>query len=139
MSESSYDPWRDLAARWPGLEVRVAPLSGDLLGELCYPVITRRAGTSAAQRRCTLAHEIVHLDRGIEYCGPFAAREELLVHREAARRLVTVADLAAAVRGPGAADSAATLAAALDVDTLTVRLALLTPRELDVIRRAGAA
>ena len=56
-----YDPWRDLAVHWPDVEVRIEPMTGSLLGVLRYPVIVLRAGTSAAQRRCTLTHEIVHL------------------------------------------------------------------------------
>jgi hypothetical protein len=134
-----YDPWRDLARNWPEIEVVVKPMRGDLLGVLRYPTIALRAGTSAAQQRCTLAHELVHLERGVRDCGPWAAREELHVHREAARRLVTTADLAHAVREAGAGADLATLARALDVDTDTarLRLGLLTAQERALIRAAA--
>jgi len=127
-----YDPWHDLAVNWPDVEVVIEPMGGRLLGVLRYPVIALRAGTSAAQRRCTLTHEIVHLERGVGDCGPWSGREELQVHREVARRLIPVADLAAAVRELGGSAVLAELAQALDVDleTARLRLDLLTADEL---------
>ena len=117
-------------------------MTGDLLGEAREDgaVIALRAGTSAAQRRCTLAHEIVHLERGLRDCGPWLHREEQTVHRTAARRLITVSELAAAIRDLGRADDRAALAQALDVDTetLLVRLATLEPAERRALRRALA-
>lgn len=114
----------------------IEPMAGTLLGELRYPVIALRADTSAAQRRCTLTHEIIHLERGVGDCGPWAAREELAVHSAAARRLVTPALLAAAVRELGGGDDLAKLAESLDVDqqTLRLRLRLITASERSVIR-----
>lgn len=131
-----YDPWADVASNWPGVEVVIEPMRGTLLGELRYPVIALRAGTSAAQRRCTLAHELVHLERGVTDCGPWAAREELAVHDEAARRLIRLDDLAAAVRAAGPGSAATVLAQALEVDTqtLTLRVERLTPRERAMLR-----
>jgi hypothetical protein len=130
-----YDPWHDLAVNWPEIEVVIEPMGGRLLGVLRYPVIALRAGTSAAQRRCTLTHEIVHLERGVAECGPWSDREELLVHREVARRLIPLADLAAAVRNLGGTAVLAELAQALDVDLETARLRLdmLTSAELAAI------
>ena len=117
-------------------------MTGDLLGEARDggAVIALRAGTSAAQRRCTLAHEIVHLERGLRDCGQWLHREEQAVHRTAARRLITVTDLVAAIRDLGRADDPAALAQALDVDreTLAVRLAALDPDERRALRRALA-
>ena len=131
-----YDPWVHLARTWPEIDVAIEPMRGSLLGELRYPVIALRAGTSAAQRRCTLAHELVHLERGVTDCGPWAAREELAVHTEAARRLIRLTDLAAALRTSGPDCGAAALAQALDVDrqTLTLRVERLTPREHALLR-----
>lgn len=121
-----YNPWRDLRDNWPHIAVWIVPMSGRLLGELDYPNIYLRAGTTAAQRRSTLTHELVHLERGIYDCGPLTSREERLVHAEAARRLVTTDQLARVVRA-GVRDAGA-LAAALEVDreTLRVRLGLLS-------------
>jgi hypothetical protein len=129
--QHAYDPWRDLYENWPEIEVVAEPMSGRLLGELRYPVIALRFGTSAAQRRCTLAHELVHLERGTRDCGPWSAREELQVHAEAARRLIGVAALGHAIRDLGGDHDVGALAHLLDVDTQTarLRLRLLTPAE----------
>lgn len=133
-----YDPWADLGQNWPDVEVRIEPMRGTLLGRLWYPVIALRAGTSAAQRRCTLAHEIVHLERGAGDCGPWAMREELLVHTEAARRLCRLDDIAAAVRALGGEPDTASLAHALEVDrqTLELRLERLSSDERTQLRAA---
>lgn len=129
--EPAYDPWRDLAVNWPEIEVVVEPMRGRLLGELRYPVIALRAGTSAAQRRCTLAHELVHLERGTGECGRFAGREERLVHAEAARRLVSLGQLERALRELGGDADRGALAQLLEVDreTAVLRLRLLTTAE----------
>jgi hypothetical protein len=126
-----YDPWRDLGRNWPEIDVVLEPMRGLLLGELRYPVIALRAGTSMAQRRCTLAHELVHLERGTTDCGPWAVREEVLVHATAALRLVRKVDLEQALRDAGGDGDLAALAHALDVDTHTarVRLGLLSAAE----------
>lgn len=126
-----YDPWRHLQQVWPEIQVVVEPMHGRLLGWIRYPVIGLRAGMSGAQRRCTLAHEIVHLERGITDCGRWAAHEERHVHAVAARRLIRFSDLARAVSEFGPADHRM-LAHALDVDreTLQVRLGQLTEAEL---------
>src|SRR5690348_18406649 len=107
-------------------------MRGTLLGELRYPVIALRAGTTSAQRRCTLTHEIVHLERGVDDCGAWQDREERLVHEEVARRLIRPYQLIRAVRDLGGRPDLATLAATLDVDreTFRVRLSLVTADEL---------
>lgn len=140
-----YDPWRDLATNWPEVTVRFLPLPGDLLGLVRYPLIVLRADVTAAQHRSTLAHEIVHLERGVLHghdpaCpvpGLAESREEHRVERVAAARLISVADLGAALRqlGPGA--SATELAAALDVDRalLRVRLDTLSAGDRAALRR----
>jgi len=141
-SASRYDPWLDLGRNWPSVRVVLEPMSGDLLGEVRDggSIIALRAGTSAAQRRCTLAHEIVHLERGISECGPWLLREEQAVHLTAARRLITDAQLAAALRDLGGADDRAALAHALEVDTetLLLRLSTLLPAERRRLRRGLA-
>lgn len=133
-----YDRWQDLAANWPEVEVIIEAMPSDLLGVLRYPVIALRAGTSAAQRRCTLAHEIVHLERGVFDCGPASEREELFVHREVARRLVPLAKLIAAVRSLDGGIDLGRLAQALDVDleTASCRLDVLSAAERLLLRDA---
>lgn len=137
-----YDPWADLRQNWPHVKVVIEEMTGDLLGEVRDDgqVIALRAGTSAAQRRCTLTHELVHLERGIFDCGPWLQREEGLVHAEVSRRLIPLADLAAAIRALGGADDRAALAQWLDVDseTLEIRLSRMSSSERTALRRALA-
>ena len=119
-----YDPWRDLRENWPQVDLVVEPMQGDLLGvtRAGGRVIALRAGTSSGQQRCTLAHEIVHLERGLAHCGPWQNREELLVHSEVAARLIPVDLLAEAIRFLGGDGDAGGLALLLDVDRETLEL-----------------
>jgi hypothetical protein len=140
-----YDPWQALQSEWPHIVVRIEPLAGDLLGEARSDegVIALRAGTSPGQRRCTLTHEIVHLERGLADCGPWQAREELLVHAEVARRLLPLPLVASAIRQIGGDHDRAALAEQLDVDveTLQLRLRLLSradQRQLRVLFESQA-
>jgi hypothetical protein len=138
--DQPYDPWLDLRESWPHLQVVVEPMAGRLLGELRYPVIALRAGTTAAQRRCTLTHEIVHLERGVRDCGPWTDREERHVHAEVAQRLVSTNQLVRAIRDVGGIQGGPAdvlrLAQVLDVDreTMGVRLGLVTQVERRRIR-----
>jgi hypothetical protein len=139
---SPYDPWHDVSQNWPHIQVVIERMTGDLLGEVrdggC--VIALRAGTSDAQRRCTLTHELVHLERGLLECGPWSQREELLVHDEVARRLVPLGALAAAIRTLGTAEDLPALAQALEVDseTLQLRFTRLERSERRLLRRSLA-
>jgi hypothetical protein len=137
-----YDPWQDLRLNWPWVRVLIERMTGDLLGEVRDDgaVIALRAGTSAAQRRCTLAHEIVHLERGLPDCGQWLHREESAVHLTAARRLITAQDLVGAIRDLGGTDDRAALAQLLEVDTetLLLRLDALDRAERLAVRRALA-
>ncbi|HEX2904711.1 MAG TPA: ImmA/IrrE family metallo-endopeptidase [Jatrophihabitans sp.] len=139
-SSGHYDPWYDLRLNWPRVGLIIRPMTGDLLGELRqHPdSIAIRADSSAAQRRCTLAHEIVHLERGVRECGRWASREERTVHQIASRRLIRTWELVAALREHGGAADRGALAQTLDVDgeTLAVRLDSLTPSEIRAVRRA---
>jgi hypothetical protein len=139
---SDYDPWVDLRQNWPHVKVVIEPMTGDLLGEVRDDgqLIALRADTSAAQRRCTLTHELVHLERGIHDCGPWLHREEELVHAEVSLRLIPLASLAAAIRALGGADDPAALAQWLEVDseTLAVRLSRMRSTERRMLRRALA-
>jgi hypothetical protein len=139
---SPYDPWTDLRQNWPHVRVVIEPMTGDLLGEVREDgqLIALRADTSAAQRRCTLTHELVHLERGILDCGPWLQREEGLVHAEVSLRLIPLASLAAAIRALGGADDSAALAHWLEVDseTLSIRLNRMGSAERRSLRRSLA-
>lgn len=137
-----YDPWADVRLNWPQVRVVIESMPDDLLGEVRDGgrLIALRAGTSGAQRRCTLAHEIVHLERGILDCGPWLQREESLVHACVAQRLIPLSSLIMAIRDLGGTDDHGALAQLLDVDseTLHLRLRQITSSERRVLRRALA-
>ena len=82
-----------------------------------------------AERRCTIAHELIHLERGPAPDDPWLrAREERAVEAEAARRLITLDALADALAW---SDRPVEVAEELwvDVQTLDVRVDGLNPAE----------
>jgi hypothetical protein len=95
---AGWDPWC-AAAALPRLEIwfgdvpHGAVWQRDERGDQ----ITIDASASARDRRALLAHELIHLERGVGY--PVASeatmqREEAIVRRETARRLVPPVELA---------------------------------------------
>ena len=101
--------------------------------------IAIRAGQTRRVRRSVLAEELGHHRLGHRPTPHAAevARMEVRASRWAARHLITVAGLAAAVRGAASWDEAAET---LDVDLLTlkVRLGCLTDQERQELRRRCA-
>lgn len=102
MGEQVWDPWEalrrraDITLRWAWLP------SGhegtvDQTGDGWLIVLGARLDRVA--RRCVLAHELVHVEREI-IVGPRLSmvREEAIVRREVARRLVPCDELAQTVR-----------------------------------------
>ena len=80
-----------------------------------------------AERRCTLTHELVHVERGHDGCQPPSVEKQVCA--EAARRLITIEQLRAWL--PWAL-SMEELAECLwvDKDTLKTRLENLTAEEM---------
>ena len=120
-----------------GWTLRRRPLPGTQLGETHWPsmTITVDPRIPAAAQRCTLAHEIVHVERGQVPAEPvLAAREELAVERETARRLIGIRPLGEAM---AESDHLGHVAELLDVDpdTLACRLRWLHPSERHYLRR----
>ena len=115
-----------------GWRLAHAHLPGAQVGDTCWPaqLVTIDPRTPPAVQRCTLAHEIVHIERGPSPGRPFDAAEELAVEKATARRLIDVRDLgeALAESEPGAICHVAELLH-VDPDTLAVRLAHLHPAE----------
>jgi hypothetical protein len=126
----AHDPWRrfgELSA-WT---LRWAELPPGVMGSTCHRTrtVTLALGMSQAERRCTIAHETEHIER-----GPVAPhetrREELIVDRLVARLLIPdlreLVDALAWARG-----HLETAADTLWVDdyVLQVRLAALTDAE----------
>jgi hypothetical protein len=98
---AGWDPWA-AAAGHPRLEIwfgdvpQGAVWHRDDRGDH----ITLDASASRRERRALLAHELIHVERGVGYPLASAAtmqREEAIVRRETARRLVPPGELAALV------------------------------------------
>lgn len=102
-----YHPWSHLLRRHPEVHVEChTPIPDDHLGSWRPSGIFLHPKCSQAERRCTLAHELVHLDRGEPPCDRRGrGREELRVDDVAARRLITLDALVDAIRwGQGKPD-----------------------------------
>lgn len=137
-----YDPWTHLATAWPHIHVDPrADLPRGMYGAWTPGVLHLSRRLTQAGRRCTLAHEIVHLERGpAPTSNPLlAAREEHIVDLVAARRLITLDALAAALCWH---DSRALDAVAddlwVDRAILVARLRALLPDERAYIEQAVA-
>lgn len=93
-----YHPWRHLQRAWWHVDVdHVDDIADDRLGETDgIQLIRLRRRQLQVERRCTLTHELIHLERGDEgECSPATEAE---IDREAARRLIPWDFLIAAVR-----------------------------------------
>lgn len=119
-----YDP-DDRAAQ---LAVRVADTALLPRGVLGWwqperATIWLRAGMLQRQRRATLMHEVVHVERGDGTCtlDAFARKLERGVEMAAAVRLITLCQLGAALRGSW---NVLMMAQALDVDVPLLRVRL---------------
>jgi Zn-dependent peptidase ImmA (M78 family) len=91
-----WSPWRHLREQHPNITVYEYDLPGAYLGCVDHDkgLIYLDSRLNQAERRCTLAHEIGHLERGPVPPAPLAAiREELEVDRWAADKLIRAQDL----------------------------------------------
>ena len=90
-----YHPWRVLRDYYPGMSVTCSrELSGDTFGRWHEDGLEICSTLSQAERRCTLTHEIVHLERGpVSEDAHYAQREEKIVDCITARRLISLEQL----------------------------------------------
>jgi hypothetical protein len=132
----SWNPWRALARRPDVTVVYADPGEGNVgVVDLDARVITLCPSLLQDERRSTLAHELVHLERGTP-CDPGEA-EEREVARLAAVRIIPLPDLVEAVKW---SDDLEEQAGELWVDeeTVRVRLCHLTGPERRAVARARA-
>lgn len=93
-----YHPWRDARDR-EHLNITFERLADGRRGCLRGDRITINTGDDQAQRRSTLAHELVHDERRVFPTDRvLRAREELTVERIAARRLIALDHLVDVLR-----------------------------------------
>ena len=118
------------------------PLPPGIAGLTDGHTIWLNPNLTPAGRRCTLAHELIHVERGVIHHLPdvLAAREEATVDRIAAHRLIAIDDLVTAIVWAQGDHDRCSIAIDTDVDlsTLDVRLRTVTPDEAAAINRALA-
>ncbi|MBA2952161.1 hypothetical protein GON03_19275 [Nocardioides sp. MAH-18] len=96
--------------------------------------VSIRRGMTQAERRSTVTHEVVHLERGPAVRG-FSEREEREVDKEAARRLLPdIREVGEALAWASCVDEAAD-ELWVDRGTLRARLEHLHPAERAYLRR----
>lgn len=129
----AFHPWRSLRAlphidlMWQDSDTEMGHFDFE-----CQQVVIT-AGMTQAERRCTLTHELIHAERGP--CPPGdSTREELAVHREAARRLIDIRKLGEALAWASDQEQAAE-ELWVDVPTLQTRLDALHPAERAYLRQ----
>lgn len=130
---SKWHPWRALRDRHPRIDVAFPEI--EVTG--CFgrwdggSRIEIEASSNQAERRCTLTHELVHVERGPVPKHPvYGPREESAVRRIAAERLIEFDELIDAIvwnRGRVDADTAGELW--VDLPTLLTRVRNLTDDE----------
>lgn len=87
-----FHPWRALRAN-PSIVVDWEPQDG-LYGIICGDHVTISPGLTQAERRCTIAHEMVHHERSVVAGDELATiKEERVVDELAARQLIPLEDL----------------------------------------------
>lgn len=132
-----WHPWRVLG-RMKGVIVEwTDDLPTDVLGDTDGRRHIRMAnGQLQVERRCTITHEMIHVERG--HSGCCDEKAEARVRREAARRLVPIRALGDAYVFWG--DDLEALADDLwvDISTLRTRLETLHPAERGYLERRVA-
>lgn len=129
-------PWRRLRDLG-GWLLGWAHLPGDLRGLTYYGarVIVLDSRLLQAERRCTIAHELEHVERGPTPTDPvIRAREEAAIDRAVARRLIDIHDLGEALAWSFNTDEAAE-ELWVDRHTLETRIHHLHPAERAYLRR----
>lgn len=134
-----WHPWRHAAEHYPDVVISChRELPERVWGVTSFALrrvwLCRRL--RQVHRRCTLTHELIHLERGPLPADPAAAaREERIVDELAARRLIPFGDLADGLRWT---QDLTELADALWVDapTLQTRMSTLDPVETAELEHA---
>lgn len=126
-----WNPWRHVGKHYPDIDVETrVELPGRVWGLTIGRTILLCRRLDQSARRSTLAHELIHLERGpVPEDARGRAREERAVSAEAARRLIPLEALADALRWTRDEHQ---LADALWVDrpTLRARMGSLDPVEV---------
>lgn len=129
-----YDPLDDLAARYPRVVLDTAVLSPAHAALVGDRLLLVDASLDARQRRCSIAHEIAHLDLAhtMTVNRAFARRQEIEADRLASTRLISFEQLREAVRWcTGERDLAEQLQ--VSEQALSLRRTLLSAEEISAL------
>lgn len=133
----SWHPWRHLRDQHPHVHVAYPDGGTGCLGRWTGDGIEINRRSSQRERRCTLTHEIVHVERGpVSSDLRLAMREEEIVERITAQRLIELdrlVDVLAWNRYRVDDETAEELW--VDLPTLLTRVRNLTDRERGFIDR----
>lgn len=130
-----WHPWRALRDRLDLTLIWTDRLPNGVLGATDGTRIWMTPRQLQAERRCTLTHELVHIEHGHRGCQPPAIEAQVRI--EAARRLIPLGDLGlAAVWARSPEELADELW--VDLDTLLTRLDTCTDREREALNSALA-
>lgn len=125
------NPWEKLVTHHPHVRVEYQTLPGNQCGKTNGHTIILDKNLSQAQRRSTLMHELIHLERGIFTCNH---KEEHIVDKISAVRLIELDNLVEALLWTG---GKVTQEAAdelwVDYYTLEKRIENLTSKELEYL------
>lgn len=122
----TWHPWRTLREREDIIVSWTDRLPTPVLGATDGRHVWMARNQLQAERRCTLTHELVHIEWDHHGCQPGTV--ERAVSIEAARRLITVEELCQAAVWAHCLEEAAE-ELWVDVDTLITRLESLTAEE----------
>jgi hypothetical protein len=126
-----WNPWQHAADNWPHIEISTDRELPPRIWGLTYGQRIWLCRTlNQVKRRCTLTHELIHLERGPVPADPRAhAREERAVAAESARRLIGIDALTDALRANREPHALAD-ALWVDMPTLRARIDNLDPLEV---------
>ncbi len=126
-----WHPWRHLQRCYPHLDVTFPNcLHFGCMGKWTADGIEIDGTSNQAERRCTLTHEIVHLERGPVPDDPhLALKEERIVECITARRLITIEKLVDALVWSRRVDHETAEELWVDLPTLQHRIRDLTEGE----------
>lgn len=119
------NPWRQLRAL---TEWTLVWHDGGPMGETDFEerTISIRRGLPWEERRCTVMHETIHVERGPVVAGHYD-REELRVQKETAERLLPrIKDIGDAYAWSQGDDVGAAAELGVDVDVLRTRMKYMT-------------
>jgi Zn-dependent peptidase ImmA (M78 family) len=133
-----YEPGRDAADRYPDWVIRHRALSHGIPEVMCRrrKVILIESAETWPAKRCSLAHAVAHLDLGhtTTPAGVFERDQEIDANQLAARRLITVEDLAAVLCWTRY-DTEIAEELEVDLETLRTRKRHLHPSERAELQR----